>query len=347
MGRKATFKEIVSAQQFNDVWDKSGVGVAIFDEQLRYQALNPRLAEINGISPQLHLGRQPSEILGEAASEVETALKQVLSTGQPILNVETQGTLPTELQGKHWLRNFLPVKDASGQVKQVAAIVLETGPEAQPQSRGAKDEQIAEMLRKAEVLRSWKGIASYMGACVKTVQRWEQLYGLPVRRLTASKGAVVFALRAEIDSWTSTRARKRGSILDERARAIFVDFPLATLVVDDDRVIVDANLAAVNLMRTTTDHLIGKKLDSLASRSTPDYNECEWDFFRKVGLSGGIRNLKRADGTVFAAEYTIKSIRLGVHVITFTAVHAEPVRREAIFYEPDDNDVESSQRKLG
>jgi hypothetical protein len=48
------------------------------------------------------------------------------------------------------------------------------------------------------VLRSWKDIAQYVGACVKTVQRWEYAHGFPVQRLDPQKGAVVFALRDEV-----------------------------------------------------------------------------------------------------------------------------------------------------
>jgi hypothetical protein len=55
------------------------------------------------------------------------------------------------------------------------------------------------------MLRSWKDISNYVGACVKTVQRWEENYNLPIRRLERSKGASVFALKAEVDSWILTR----------------------------------------------------------------------------------------------------------------------------------------------
>lgn len=34
----------------------------------------------------------------------------------------------------------------------------------------------------AQVFTSWKEIARYMGKGVRTVQRWEQDFGLPVRK---------------------------------------------------------------------------------------------------------------------------------------------------------------------
>ena len=57
-----------------------------------------------------------------------------------------------------------------------------------------------ELLHTAnEVLRSRKEIANYVGAFVKTIQRWEQHYNFPIRRWKRNKGAAVFALKADVD----------------------------------------------------------------------------------------------------------------------------------------------------
>lgn len=56
-----------------------------------------------------------------------------------------------------------------------------------------------------ERLDSWKEIAAYLGRGVRTVQRWEQQEGLPVRRHLHDKRGTVFALRTEIDRWLSER----------------------------------------------------------------------------------------------------------------------------------------------
>jgi hypothetical protein len=49
-------------------------------------------------------------------------------------------------------------------------------------------------------LSSWKEIAAYLGKGVRTVQRWEQQFGLPIRRPN-SKSHVIFALPQELDAW--------------------------------------------------------------------------------------------------------------------------------------------------
>lgn len=52
-----------------------------------------------------------------------------------------------------------------------------------------------------ELLTSWKEIASYLGKGVRTVQRWEQQFGLPVRRPNERVKGIVHATRHELDRW--------------------------------------------------------------------------------------------------------------------------------------------------
>jgi hypothetical protein len=53
-------------------------------------------------------------------------------------------------------------------------------------------------------LNGWKEIAAYLGRSVRTVQRWEKDFGLPVRRFGLSKPEGVFALPREVDAWLLT-----------------------------------------------------------------------------------------------------------------------------------------------
>jgi len=50
-------------------------------------------------------------------------------------------------------------------------------------------------------LDSWKEIAAHLKRSVSTVQRWEHLEGLPVRRHPHGKLGSVYASRAEVDAW--------------------------------------------------------------------------------------------------------------------------------------------------
>lgn len=54
-------------------------------------------------------------------------------------------------------------------------------------------------------LDSWKEIAVYLNRGQRTVQRWEQEEGLPVRRLRHEKRGSVFAYKCELDAWWASR----------------------------------------------------------------------------------------------------------------------------------------------
>ena len=54
------------------------------------------------------------------------------------------------------------------------------------------------------ILHCWKEIAEYLSAGVRTVQRWESEFALPVRRLRGTKRSAVLAFCSEIDDWVKT-----------------------------------------------------------------------------------------------------------------------------------------------
>ena len=56
------------------------------------------------------------------------------------------------------------------------------------------------------VLTCWKDIAQYLGKGVRTVQRWEQEFGLPVRRPNGIEHkSPVAAHPGDLDAWLQTR----------------------------------------------------------------------------------------------------------------------------------------------
>jgi hypothetical protein len=60
-----------------------------------------------------------------------------------------------------------------------------------------------------ELLTSWKEIASYLGKGVRTVQRWEQQFGLPVRRPNEKSKGIVRATSKELDAWLANQWSQR------------------------------------------------------------------------------------------------------------------------------------------
>ena len=50
-------------------------------------------------------------------------------------------------------------------------------------------------------LNGWKEIAAYFGRGVRTVQRWEKTFGMPVHRIGSGRGENVHAFSQELDGW--------------------------------------------------------------------------------------------------------------------------------------------------
>ena len=59
------------------------------------------------------------------------------------------------------------------------------------------------------VLASWKDIANYVGKGVRTVQRWELIFDLPIRRPGDHGSNAVVAFTDEIDLWFGKRFKER------------------------------------------------------------------------------------------------------------------------------------------
>ena len=64
-------------------------------------------------------------MLGDFAELIEPQLEHVVATGQPVLNLETSFILPTRTKPGHWIAHFIPIKEATGKVTQVGAVVVE------------------------------------------------------------------------------------------------------------------------------------------------------------------------------------------------------------------------------
>ena len=88
--------------------------------------------------------------------------------------------------------------------------------------------------RRLEVINGWKEIANYLGKSVRTVQRYERVLGLPVRRPARKSIASVIATKVELDAWIA-------------AAPVREQFQLTTAAVD--------NTSLVNEFRLKTERL--------------------------------------------------------------------------------------------
>ncbi|NJN01575.1 MAG: PAS domain S-box protein [Leptolyngbyaceae cyanobacterium RM1_1_2] len=93
------------------IYQLAPVGLAVLDCNLRFVRVNQRLAEINGLTVEAHIGHTVRELLPEVAESAEAILQSVLNTGEPLLEVEIKGETPARPGVQRiWLENFLPLK---------------------------------------------------------------------------------------------------------------------------------------------------------------------------------------------------------------------------------------------
>lgn len=105
------------AAELEAIYEHAPIGLCVLDSDLRWLRINRRLAEINGLPPEAHIGRSIRELLPLVADQAEPLLRQVLESGQPLLDVSLEGETPARPgERRAWVEHFYPLRDASGAV---------------------------------------------------------------------------------------------------------------------------------------------------------------------------------------------------------------------------------------
>ncbi|KAB8333719.1 PAS domain S-box protein [Scytonema tolypothrichoides VB-61278] len=87
------------------------IGITLMDAELRYRHINHHLAAVNGLSPHEHLGRTLREVLPLLAPSLEPVYRQVMVTGEPLLDLEVVGETPGDPGVEHiWRVSHFPVQ---------------------------------------------------------------------------------------------------------------------------------------------------------------------------------------------------------------------------------------------
>jgi PAS domain S-box-containing protein len=110
------------AAELEAIYATLPVGVSLHDRQHRFLRINDKMAELNGLSVEAHLGRSHRELFPHLEAAVSRYIDQVFESGQPIHDVEISAA--THAGGaRHWLCGYAPVKDTAGQVLAVSCVV--------------------------------------------------------------------------------------------------------------------------------------------------------------------------------------------------------------------------------
>lgn len=101
------------------------IGFAFFDRKYRFVRVNQFLADMNGYSFALHLGRGVGGILPPAAAtKLERSIETVFQSGEPVRNLELTWE-PEPRRSRTWLVHLYPVRTETDATRWVGAILVD------------------------------------------------------------------------------------------------------------------------------------------------------------------------------------------------------------------------------
>jgi PAS domain S-box-containing protein len=134
-------------EELQVVYDAAPVGLSVLDRELRFVRINTRLAALNGLPVDAHIGRSIREVLPELAGTLEAIGRGVLATGEPVLGVEVVGETPAAPGVRRtWAESWYPLRDTEGVVVGVNVVVEDIT------DRRAREEQLSRRNREFEAL---------------------------------------------------------------------------------------------------------------------------------------------------------------------------------------------------
>jgi diguanylate cyclase (GGDEF)-like protein/PAS domain S-box-containing protein len=112
--------------EIEQVYQYSPVGLVLMDMDYRFVRINERMAEINGLPVEAHIGRTLRQVLPDLADYIMELYRPVYERGEPVLNVELHGQTRKEPGvDRQWLANFFPFRSETGEVAGLIGAVVD------------------------------------------------------------------------------------------------------------------------------------------------------------------------------------------------------------------------------
>jgi diguanylate cyclase (GGDEF)-like protein/PAS domain S-box-containing protein len=112
--------------EIEQVYRHSPVGLCLMDMDHRFVRINERMAEINGLPVEAHIGRTLQEILPDLAGNIVEIQRPVYERGESVLNIEITGQTPSAPGvNRYYLANFFPFRSETGEVAGLIGAVID------------------------------------------------------------------------------------------------------------------------------------------------------------------------------------------------------------------------------
>jgi PAS domain S-box-containing protein len=127
---EAQHRSEAELRQKNDeleaLYQNAPIGLCYLDRDLRYIRINNRLAEMNGLPVEVHIGRRVGEVLPQLAEEAARIAGEVVSTNKPVRDIEFVGqTMAHSETTRYWNQAWYPVFSQSGDLNGFGVVVEE------------------------------------------------------------------------------------------------------------------------------------------------------------------------------------------------------------------------------
>ncbi|WP_170290453.1 ATP-binding SpoIIE family protein phosphatase [Kitasatospora atroaurantiaca] len=122
---------------------QSPVGMAVYDPQMRFVRLNEALARVNGLPVPEHLGRRVIEVLpGINGEEIEEVMRQVLSSGNAVIDARSHGRTPGDPEHDHaWSASYFRLEKQTGEILGVSSTIVDVTERYRAESRAARAQE--------------------------------------------------------------------------------------------------------------------------------------------------------------------------------------------------------------
>jgi PAS domain S-box-containing protein len=98
------------------IYDTAPIGLACLSPDCRYLQINQRLTEICGISVEDHLGRTVRDCVPALADAVESIIRSIMDTGEPVTGIEVTGQRADQTDERFWITYWHPLRSPTGEI---------------------------------------------------------------------------------------------------------------------------------------------------------------------------------------------------------------------------------------
>lgn len=123
------------AERLDATYRNAPVGLCLLDRELRFQAINARLAETNGASPEAHLGRTLWEMAPHVADDLAPPLRRLFATGETQSFELHSAPRSPGTRARDWLCTYVAMRDPEGRIVGASGSVLEITDRLEAESR--------------------------------------------------------------------------------------------------------------------------------------------------------------------------------------------------------------------